>query len=74
MRGSGGDQFADCGADRLDAAEHIALEHVVWKLDVEDTFQRQHHVDAGMRGHAGLVQVSGNVQAICIGIEMALLT
>ena len=41
----------------VDALEHAALEHVVGELDVELAFEREHHVDAGVRGHARLIEV-----------------
>src|SRR6187431_808861 len=57
VRRLGGYQLVECRMDRGNSVEHIALEHVVREFDVEFAFERQHDVDAGMRGHAGLVQV-----------------
>ena len=37
--------------------EHAALEHRVGELDVELVLEAEHHVHAGVRGHAGLVEV-----------------
>ena len=50
-------QLVDRARDRRDALEHAALEHVIGELDVELALEREHHVDARVRGHARLVEV-----------------
>ena len=50
-------QLLEGRVDRRHALEHAALEHRVGELDVERVLERQHHVDARVRGHAGLEQV-----------------
>ena len=50
-------QLVDRGGDRGDALEHAALEHRVRELDVERILEGEHHVDAGVRAHAGLEEV-----------------
>jgi hypothetical protein len=50
-------QLGQRGADRGDALEHAALEHAVRELDIKGVLEREHHVDAGMRGHPAVVEV-----------------
>src|SRR5438309_3090566 len=50
-------QLAQRGADGGDGLEGALAQHVLGELDVERVLEREHHVDAGVRGHAGLVQV-----------------
>ena len=48
---------ADGAGDRRDALEDAAREHAIGELDVERVLEREHHVDARVRGHARLVEV-----------------
>src|SRR3954469_12302397 len=48
-------ELSDRVAHRGHALEDASLEHVVGELDVELAFEREHHVDARVRGHARLV-------------------
>jgi len=68
------DQLAQRAFDRADAAEHVALEHVVGKLDVELAFQRQHDVDAGMGGHAVVVKVGVGGEPVGVDGQAAMIT
>ena len=60
--------------DRVDALEHVALEHAVGELDVEGVLEREHDVDARVRGHAGLVEVVAAREGVHVGRESAVLT
>src|SRR5690348_17745169 len=59
--------------DRGNRVEHVALEHVVGKFDVELAFEREHHVDAGVRSHAGLVEVGFGGERVYIAAQPAVL-
>ncbi len=55
--GDSASQLVQRRLDRRDALEHAALEHPVGELDVEVILERQHHVDARVRGHSRVVEV-----------------
>src|SRR5580698_7488596 len=58
-------------ADGGDTLEHAALEHAVREFDVEFTFESEHHVDAGVRCHPGLVEVGLGAEGVDIAAQAA---
>ena len=65
-------QLAHCRTDRGNALEDTALEHVSG-LDFKFAFQGEHHVHAGVRSHAGLVEVGVGPEAVRVFAEAAVL-